>query len=141
MIFCSCFNQCYSIHDCHTFHYHKYLQVFDGIATSIGEVYVEQGTFSGRRRRRSLPAAASQALVHSSSNRERVLTRRLLSTKEVNGNRNDFSDSEYKEKTSNSHWPQSVSIYTVVGVLMVSTVMLVVSVVFWARQQQKSGHP
>ena len=113
--------------------------MFDGIATSIGEVYVEQGTFSGRRRRRSLPAAASQASVHSSANREQVLTRRLLSIKEENQN-NDFSDLEYKE-ISNSHWPQSVSIYMVVGVLMVSTVLLVVSVVVWVRRQQKSGHP
>lgn len=113
-------------------------QVFDGIATSVGEVYVEQGTSSGRRRRRSLPAAAPLASVHSSTNREQVLTRRLLSLEQRQNS--DFSDSEYIE-TSNSFWPQSVSIYAVVGILMVSTVLLVVSVTFWARRQQKAEHP
>jgi hypothetical protein len=111
------------------------LQVFDGIATSVGEVYVEQGT---SRRRRSLPAAAPHASIHSSANREQVLTRRLLSLEQERNS--DFSDSENKE-TSNSFWPQSVSIYAVVGILMVSTVLLFVSVTFWARRQQKVKHP
>lgn len=98
---------------------------------------MEQGRFSGRRRR-SLPAATLRASVHSSTNREQVLTRRLLSLEQdQNG---DFSDSEYKE-TSNSLWPQSVSVYAIVGVLIVSAVLLVASVMIWARQQQKSERP
>lgn len=92
---------------------------------------MEQGTSSGRRRRRSLAAAAS---VHSSANREQVLTRRLLSQEEEN---EDLSDTEY----TSSLWAQSASIYAIVGVLMASTMLVIVSVVLWARQQQKSGHP
>ena len=108
------------------------------MATSVGEVYVEQGRFSGRRRR-SLPAAAAPlASVHSSANREQVLTRRLLSLEQDRNG--DFVDSEH-EATSNSFWPQSVSVYAVVGVLIVSAVLLVASVMIWTRRQQKSEHP
>ena len=119
----------------------KHLQVFDGEGTSSSEVYVEQGAFSGRRRRRSLPAAASQSSLHSSAKHEQVLTRRLLSLKEEDRS-NDFLDSALEHKESlGSHWPQNVSVYTIVGVLVVSFVVLAVSVVVWARRRQKSGHP
>ena len=77
---------------------------------------------------------AAAASVHSSANREQVLTRRLLSQEEEN---EDLSDTEY----TSSLWAQSASIYAVVGVLIASTMLIIVSVVLWVRQQQKSGHP
>ena len=97
-----------------------------------------------RRRRRSLASAASQQLasVHSSANNERVLTRRLLSQEADSDRDNDLSaNSRETPDFLKGNWPQAMSFYVVFGVLVVSTVLLVVSVVFWARRQQESEQP
>ena len=90
-----------------------------------------------------MASAASQlASVHSSANHERVLTRRLLSQEADDDRDNDLSaESQETRDYLKGNWLQEVSFHAVLGVLVVSTVLLAVSVVFWARRQQELEQP
>ena len=86
--------------------------------------------------------AAAAPSVYRSANHERVLTRHLLSLKDDNKNQdNDLSESQAQEDFLDHHWPKELSFYTVLGVLMISTVLLIMSVAFWARRQQEPVQP
>lgn len=112
--------------------------MFDGRGSTSSEVYVEQGSGSMGRRKRSMAATVYGDV---SASHEPVLTRHLLAFKDGSKHLKESDELEGSQLDSEAlNWSQSVSILTILAaVVVIALVML--SVIFWFRRRQQSSHP
>lgn len=107
------------------------------MASSISEVYVEQGSIMGRRRRRR---SVAPVRGHVSANHdEQVLMRRLLTLQ--NDKDDELRQPQAQEDSSLNHYPQGVSFFVVMLVAMVVIAMVIMGVVLWVRRRYETTLP